>query len=192
MAMNLAHRWLCSSRIWARKVEQELLPWSLDGVELGDRVLEIGPGYGANLRLLVRRAPDVTALEISPELAEGLRRRFGEHATVLDGDGTAMPLPDGRFSAVVCFTMLHHVPTARQQDALFAEAWRVLRPGGVFAGSDGVAGRPFRLLHLGDTYNPVPPETLPDRLAAAGFPGAEVRTAGGRAQRWLARKPVQP
>ena len=33
--------------------------------------------------------------------------------------------------------MLHHVPTDRLQDRLFAEAFRVLRPGGVFAGDRG-------------------------------------------------------
>ncbi len=190
--MNLVHRWLCRSERWARKVEHEMLPWTLAGVELGERVLEIGPGYGANLRVLVRQVPEVTALEISAELAEGLRRRYGGPATVVHGDGAAMPLPDDDFSAVVCFTMLHHVPTRQRQDALFREAFRVLRPGGTFAGGDGVHGLAFRLLHLGDTYNPVPPATLPGRLAAAGFTGIEVSTAGGRAQRWRARKPAEP
>lgn len=186
--MNLIHRWICSSRGWATRVETELLPWALDGVKLGDNVLEVGPGYGANLRVLCMRTPALTALELSEELTDHLVDRYGSAATVINGDGTAMPFPDNDFSAVVCFTMLHHVPTAPLQDALVAEAYRVLRPGGVFAGSDGVHGTIFRLLHIGDTYNPMPTNTFEDRLAAAGFVDIEHQIKG-RTQRFHARKP---
>jgi len=51
MAMNRCHRWCCSSDRWTRHVEDELLPWALTGVRLGDNTLEIGPGYGAFLRV---------------------------------------------------------------------------------------------------------------------------------------------
>jgi hypothetical protein len=44
--------------------------------------------------------------------------------------------------------MLHHVPSAALQDRLLAEARRVLRPGGVFAGFDGVASWLFRVIHI--------------------------------------------
>jgi SAM-dependent methyltransferase len=185
MAMNWLHRKLCGSERWAERVEREILPWALEGVDLGAATLEIGPGYGANLRVLRTRAARLTALEIDEELASRLDRRFGTDATVIHGDGTAMPLPDGEFTSVVCFTMLHHVPTAPDQDRLFAEAFRVLAPGGVFAGSDGVHSFGFRLIHLGDTYNPIPPDTLPARLSAAGFADIRVDTAG-RSQRFRA------
>lgn len=36
---------LCSSGWWARRVEHELLPWGIGAVDLGDDVLEIGPGW---------------------------------------------------------------------------------------------------------------------------------------------------
>jgi SAM-dependent methyltransferase len=65
--------------------------------------------------------------------------------------------------------MLHHLPCPTAQDRLFAEAARVLRPGGVFAGTDSQPSLRWRLVHLGDTCTPVDPATLPDRLAAAGF-----------------------
>jgi hypothetical protein len=83
--------------------------------------------------------------------------------------------------------MLHHVPTPALQDRLFDEAFRVLKPGGVFAGSDGVHSTTFRLLHIRDTSNPASPESLPDRLQHSGFGEIEVSTAGGR-QRWRAVK----
>ena len=54
--MNLAHKLCCSSDRWAKQVEDELLPWALGDVDLGDNTLEIGPGYGAILRVLVEGA----------------------------------------------------------------------------------------------------------------------------------------
>ena len=47
--------------------------------------------------------------------------------------------------------------------------WRVLRPGGIFAGMDSTLSLGFRLLHLGDTLVTVDPDTFGARLEAAGF-----------------------
>ena len=91
-----------------------------------------------------------------------------------------MPFPDGAFSGVVAFTMLHHVPSVTLQDRLLAEARRVLRPGGVFAGFDGVGSFLFRLIHLGDTYMPVDPATFGRRLETAGFTEVAIERGRGR------------
>jgi SAM-dependent methyltransferase len=192
MAMNVLHRWVCGSPRWARKVREQLLPWALDGVDLGGNVLEVGPGYGATTAVLAERVERLTALEVDPVLAGRLRAGLPAAVRVVEGDGTAMPLPEDEFSAVVCFTVLHHLPTPAAQDRLFAEAHRVLRPGGVLAGSDSVVTLRFRLLHVGDTMVPVEPDTLPDRLAAAGFTGIEVDRVAGRSFRFRARKPARP
>ncbi len=64
----------------------------------------------------------------------------------------------------------------------------MLQPGGVFAGSDGVPSLSFRLCHIADTYNPVSPDTLPERLRGIGFTDVQVTVAGGE-QRWKAVKP---
>lgn len=186
--MNLVHRLCCSSQYWARSVERELLPWALADVDLGDNTLEIGPGYGANMRCLVDMAPRLTAVEIDLPMTERLQATYGSRARIINGDGTDTGLPADEFSSVVCFTMLHHVPTPALQDRLFAEAFRVLRPGAVFAGSDGVHSTTLRLLHFRDTYNPVSPDTLPERLCSVGFRDVQMVTRGGQ-QRWLAVKP---
>ncbi|WKK26204.1 class I SAM-dependent methyltransferase [Streptomyces olivoreticuli] len=185
MPMNLIHRRLCSSDKWARAVEDELLPWALEGVPLGPDTLEIGPGYGATTRVLLRQVANLSAVEADAGYAARLRREFGGRVEVIHGDGADLPLPDTRFDSVACFTMLHHVPSPAAQDRLFAEAHRVLRPGGLFTGCDALSSWGFRLLHLGDTCVPVPPRTLPARLRAAGFADCEV-TLGKGSFRFLA------
>ncbi|WP_370968749.1 class I SAM-dependent methyltransferase [Amycolatopsis sp. cg9] len=174
MPMNLIHRKLCSSAKWADTVEERLTPW-LARYDLGDDVLEIGPGFGATTKVLLDAVPKLTVLEIDPASTELLRAKFGDRAGVVEGSGAEMPFDTGRFSAVVCFTMLHHVPTTRLQDAIFAEAARVLRPGGRYCGSDSQLSFRFRLLHIGDTMNVLDAAALPGRLARAGFEQVEVQ-----------------
>jgi SAM-dependent methyltransferase len=153
----------------------------LDDIELGDDVLEVGPGPGVTTDLLRSRARRLTALEVDAPAAASLRQRLsGTGVCVINGDGAAMPFADASFSAVLALTMLHHVPTVALQDRLLAEACRVLRPGGVFAGLDGVDFFLFRVIHLGDTYNPVNPDKFSQRLVAAGFKNVTVERGRAR------------
>lgn len=186
--MNGFHRRYCRSDRWARTVSERLLPWALRGVDLGPDVLELGPGPGVTTRLLADRVPRLTAVEIDPDLARRLAAEFGGRVRVVRGDATALDLPGASYSGVVCFTMLHHVPSPALQDRLFGEAYRMLRPGGVFAGSDSRLSLRFRLVHLGDTMVPVDPHTLASRLTAAGFADVAVTTVKG-ALRFSARRP---
>ena len=166
--MNDDHARLCGSAEWAAYIADEVLPSAVDGLDLGAVVLEIGPGYGASTRVLVDRVPSLTAVEVDAQLAADLAR----HLPVVDvvhGSGDDLPFDDGRFSAVVCFTMLHHVDSPERQDRLFAEARRVLADGGVFAGSDRTDTEGRRGFPARDTYVPVDPAALPGRLRAAGF-----------------------
>jgi ubiquinone/menaquinone biosynthesis C-methylase UbiE len=188
--MNRAHAVVCSSGWWERTVERELLPWALADVDLGGDALEIGPGFGATTRVLARRPGSLTVLELSESYCRRLRRKLGDDVEVVQADATAMPFPDGHFSGVACFTMLHHVPSPELQNRLLAEVARVLRAGGVFAGTDSLGtGRWFKLLHLADTLVPVAPDELPARLEDAGLIEPRVDT-GGRSFRFRASKPV--
>ena len=179
--MNRLHRWLCRSEPWRRAVEEKLLPWTLAGVELGDAPLEVGPGPGLTTDVLRQRVPRLTCLEIDSALAASLSERMrGSNVRVIEGDAAAMPFESGAFSAVVAFTMLHHVPSAGLQDRLLREAHRVLRPGGVFAGSDSRTSFALRLIHIGDTLVPIDPGGFRARLEAAGF--ADVRVDAARSR----------
>ena len=173
--MNEAHLQICGGDEWAEAVERYIIPWVVGGLELGDDVLEIGPGPGRTTDVLLRMAPRLTAAEVDPDLAAKLAGRLeGTAVEVVHADGTDMPFDDGRFSTALSFTMLHHVPSAELQDRLFAEAARVLRPGGVLAGVDSLDSDEFRQLHEDDVCVPVPPDGLAERLRRAGFADADV------------------
>ena len=190
--MNLIHRWLCRSAHWKSVVETYILPWVLDDVDLGPNVIEVGPGPGITTELLRTRVERLTCVEIDRTLADSLSRRMaGRNVTVLCEDATALPLPDETFDGAVSFTMLHHVPSAALQDRLLAEVARVLRPRGVFAGTDSISSPLFRLMHVFDTMVVVNPNSLSRRLEAAGF--AEIHVdVNEYAFRFRARRVKKP
>jgi len=178
IAMNERHLQRCASAEWAQTVRDEILPWAVGARDLGDDVLEVGPGPGLTTDELRRRVPRLTAVEVDVHLAEALARRLADtNVEVVRGDGAALPFTDGRFTAATCFTMLHHVESPEHQDRLLAELRRVLRPGGVLVGVDTIDHPEWRELHVDDTCVPVDPDTLAGRLAQAGFVGIEVERA---------------
>jgi ubiquinone/menaquinone biosynthesis C-methylase UbiE len=173
--MNLAHRYLCNSSGWKKTVETRVIPWVLEGIDMGADVLEVGPGPGVTTRLLHTRFERLTCVEIDRGFAASLTRRMrGKNVTVVRADATAMSFPDEKFDGALSFTMLHHVSSPALQDRLLAEVARVLRPGGIFAGVDSLYSRGFRLLHLFDTMVVVDPSSFPRRLEAAGFVDVQV------------------
>jgi SAM-dependent methyltransferase len=187
--MNFAHNRLCAGKGWAEFVDGTLLPWGLEDVELGDRVLEIGPGFGATTRLLVDRTSSLAVLEIDQRYCRKLSAELGDRIEVTRGDATQMPYADNQFSTVLCFTMLHHIDSPQLQDRLLAEAARVLKPGGTFAGTDSTGGSlKFKLLHLGDTLTLIAPGGFVERLTRAGLSEPVVEVRGGR-MRFRAQRP---
>jgi SAM-dependent methyltransferase len=193
--MNAEHRERLASEEWRQALSDFILPFTLGDLtlaDLGDEVLEVGPGPGLTTDVLRASILAITAIELDEELATALEHRLADtNVEVVKGDATDMPFDNGHFTGAVMFTMLHHVPTAELQDRLFAEILRVLRPGGLFVASDGVASEEFEGMHTDDIYNPIDPDALRERLTKIGFTDVDVR-----ANQWTwachARSPARP
>jgi SAM-dependent methyltransferase len=187
--VNENHLRMLASPRWAQVLRQHVLPWLESVGDLGDDVLEIGPGPGLTTDLLLTLTTRITAVEVDAGLARQLARRLaGSNVEVINASAERAGLAADRFSAAACFAVLHHTETAVVQDHVFAELLRVLRPGGVLVGSEGYDNERTRLAHAGDQFVPVDPDELPQRLGAVGF--TEIGVEHGEIDfRFRARKP---
>lgn len=157
-------------------VEEMILPVALEGVELGDDVIEIGPGPGFTTDVLRQRTAVLTAVEINPVLAESLRTRLdGTNVEVVLGDATPLSLPSDRFTGAAAFNMVHHIATVEAQQAAFSELARVLKAGATLVASDAGYSEGVHHFHEADIYNPIEVDALPERLAEVGFTEVTVR-----------------
>jgi ubiquinone/menaquinone biosynthesis C-methylase UbiE len=76
------------------------------------------------------------------------------------------------------------------QNKILAEAFRVLRPGGVLIGSDSLASNGLHHFHCDDTYNPVDPASALGRLQTLGFD--KITVVMDETLKFIARKPAEP
>ena len=187
--MNENHAQVCPSPEWAAYIQNDILPSLVQHADLGDDLLEIGPGPGAATEWLRHRVKRLTVLEIDEGAAAKLAERYaGSNVEVVIGDATKLSYPDGSFDSVGSFTMLHHVPTMALQNKILAEALRVLRPGGVLIASDSLASDGLHHFHEGDTYYPIDPGTVVSRLQTIGFAALTVMIDDRL--KFIARKPA--
>jgi ubiquinone/menaquinone biosynthesis C-methylase UbiE len=187
--MNENHDRVCPTPEWADYLHTEVLPQAVAGVELGARMLEIGPGPGASTEWLRHQVGHLVALELEDAAAAALAERFADagNVEVHTGDATDIPWPSDSFDSVGCFTMLHHVPTVALQNRVLSEIHRVLRPGGTLVASDSLHSVELHHFHEGDVYNPIEPGTMFTRLQTIGFD--HIMVAVDWSMRFRARKP---
>lgn len=109
---------------------------------VGQEVLELGCGTGKNTAWLAGVATHVIAMDFSPGMLEQARRRLDavNVSFVRHDINTPWPVPDRTIDLVVCNLVLEHI---RNLQHVFAEAARVLRPGGLLFISEL---HPFRQL----------------------------------------------
>lgn len=99
----------------------------------GSRVLDIGCGLGATVRLLRERFKlRAYGLDLTPELLAQARQEH-QDAGLLCGSATSVPLRSSVLDAVFMECVLSLCPDPA---AVLAEAVRVLRPGGMLVLSD--------------------------------------------------------
>lgn len=121
-------------------MQVDVLPPLVAGAQLGEQMIEVGPGPGAATGWPRDKVTPLVAAESDQQAADVLADRCaGTNVEVVNCDGTDPSFADGTFDAAGSFTMLHHVPTAALHNGLLAELPRVLRPSGVLIGSDSIA-----------------------------------------------------
>lgn len=94
----------------------------------GQRLLEVGCGYGRLSASLVESGAQWTGVELSPSMAAHCRRTLPASAWLVRGDNCELPFAEGSFDRVLCSGVLMHVEDERKA---LGELVRVLRPGGV-------------------------------------------------------------
>ena len=112
----------------------------------GTRVVDLCAGLGGPARYIASRyGAFVTGVELTPARVAGAAELtrlvgLGGQVQVVQGDVTALPLPDASQDAVVSQEALLHVPDLAR---VFAEAYRVLRPNGRIAFTNWVVHHPL-------------------------------------------------
>ncbi|MBL8470192.1 MAG: class I SAM-dependent methyltransferase [Rhodocyclaceae bacterium] len=97
----------------------------------GCDVLEIGVGQGSDLLQFAEAGARCHGVDITDKHLALTQRNFalrGRAVYLANADATALPFADSSFDCVYSFGVLHHIP---EIELVLAEAYRVLRPGGV-------------------------------------------------------------
>ena len=111
------------------------------GLQPGDRILDLGAGFGRHAFEAAKRGAVVVAFDYADNELKEVRNTFGAMceagevtssslAGTVQGDGTKLPFADDSFDRIVISEVLEHIQ--HDVDAI-AEMTRVLRPGGVLA-----------------------------------------------------------
>ncbi|MBX3463482.1 MAG: methyltransferase domain-containing protein [Planctomycetes bacterium] len=108
-------------------------------------VADIGCGIGRMDEFVAPRVHSLVGVDVSGEMVARATERLRHLPNVrfVEGDGFTLPLPDRSLGLVFSHIVLQHTPRHVAR-GYFAEAWRVLRPGGdfVFQMPEAVPGAP--------------------------------------------------
>jgi arsenite methyltransferase len=159
----------------------------LAALEPGDRVLDLGSGSGTDAfcaALQVGETGRVTGVDFTDEQigkAMRLRDRDGfAHVEFVEATIDSLPFRDASFDVVISNGVINLSPVKHH---VFAEAARVLRPGGRLALADIVSGRALKErtrrnveLWAACIAGAIPRHSYLDTIEAAGFRVEHVRT----------------
>lgn len=157
-------------------------------------VLDIGSGLGGPARTLAETYRcRVTGIDLTQAFCDAATALSGwvglsDRVIFRQGDATSLPFADGAFDAAMT---IHVAMNIARKDMMYAEARRVLKPGGRFAVYDVLQGEG------GEVLFPVPwarepsishlatPDAMQSLLTGAGFKIVDVRDTTEESQRWF-------
>jgi ubiquinone/menaquinone biosynthesis C-methylase UbiE len=96
------------------------------------KVLDLGCGRGDSIDLFRRLAKDFVWYGVDIEDSQAVRQRISERNLMSTFNGVDLPYPENYFDLIYCHQVLEHV---RHPDALITDAFRVLKPNGLFMGA---------------------------------------------------------
>jgi arsenite methyltransferase len=109
-------------------------PWKLGRLQPGERVLDLGSGAGTDSLIAAQMVgPEgrVTGIDMTPPMLAKARAAAAElgvsNVEFVEGEAERLPFPDESFDVVVSNGVIDLIP---DKDAVFAELYRVLVPGG--------------------------------------------------------------
>lgn len=160
----------------------------------GSHVLDIGSGLGGPARTLAETyGCHVTGIDLTQEFCDAATTLstwvgLADRVSFQQGDATRLPFADAQFDVALT---LHVAMNIAAKDRMYAEARRVLRPGGLFGVYDVLQGEG------GDVRYPVPwardpsishvatPDAMLSLLAGAGFKIVRTHDSSDESQRWF-------
>jgi SAM-dependent methyltransferase len=98
------------------------------GIRPGDRVLDIGTGFGRLIPACLERGAIVTGLDIDAAMLTAARARLSGAASLALAEAASMPFAAGSFRHALCWGVFDEL----DQAAVLIEVNRVLAPGGAF------------------------------------------------------------
>jgi arsenite methyltransferase len=109
-------------------------PWELGRLAPGERVLDLGSGAGTDSLIAAQMVGDeghVTGIDMTPEMLSKARAAAAEmgasNVDFIESEAEQLPFPDESFDVVISNGVIDLIP---DKDAVFAELFRVLTPGG--------------------------------------------------------------
>jgi ubiquinone/menaquinone biosynthesis C-methylase UbiE len=137
------------------------------------KVLDVGTGYGANLKCLARRFGKysrIWSVDASPAVVHEIKKimdkhQYSRHVIIKQANAEQLPFKNDQFQLVVALFLIHHLSSPKRG---ILEMGRVLSPGGklIIADWRPAAGKPLALHAQGDIPSP---SFVGSQLKRSGF-----------------------